>query len=35
MPQKGDYTHVDNFLRLSSRRLSSSEGAPAGVGEVC
>ena len=26
---EGDYTHLDNFLRLS-RRLSSSESAPAG-----
>ena len=36
MHRKGDYTHLVNFLRLlvACRRLSSSEGAPAGFWEV-
>ena len=33
---EGDYTHLDNFFGVvAHRRLTSSEGAPAGVGEVC
>ena len=36
IPQKGDYTHLVEFLRLvACRRLFSLEGAPAGVWEVC
>ena len=36
MPQKCDYRHLVDFHRLSTacRRLSSSEGAPAGFWEV-